>query len=201
MQIKVLESITGKSIKSIVRHGPWTDRDPFAAIKGYINADHPYYLGDLGIHDSLKIWTPPDGLVKLFEEQPKRVQILIHPENWTETNVNRELTLRRLFSEIYNKYRHLKEEIGKTWFNCRDVLDYYHLADVLKNKRLDIKKNRNTVRNFLKNFMNNLKYYKKCCDWYLINSKKGWQIHLVLEDLRKTLSRCYGDLYVEFCKS
>lgn len=29
MQIKVLESIMGKTIKTIVRHGPWSDRDPF----------------------------------------------------------------------------------------------------------------------------------------------------------------------------
>lgn len=193
MQVKVLEALTGKIVKTIVRHGPWTDRDPFAAIKGYINADHPYYLGDLGIHDSLKVWAPPDGLIRLFEERPNRVQILIHPENWTEKNIDRELTLRRLFEEVYKKYRCLEEEKRKTWLNHCDVLEYNRLASVLKNNKLYTKpKEQLTGRDFPTNLTKNIKYYKKYCIWYLINSKIGWQIHTILENFRKTLKSLLG---------
>lgn len=141
----------------------------------------------------LKVWTPPDGLIKLFEERPNRVQILVHPENWTLYNVNRESTLRHFFEEIYNKYRRLEEEKRKAWLNCCDVLEYNRLIGVLKNYKLHIKpKEQPASRDFLTNLVKNIKYYKKYCFWYLINSEIGWQIHTILENLRKTLKSLLG---------
>lgn len=185
MQIRVLESITGKNIRTIVRHGPWSDRDPFAAIKGYINADHPYYLGDLGIHDSLKIWTPLNGLIKLFKERPNRVQILIHPENWTESSINRESTLEQFFKEIYEKYNRLEEEVRKTWLNYHDVFEYNRLMPVLKNSKLCLSRQKPSNEGFIKSLTQNIKYYKKYFTWCFNNSKIGWQINTILENLRK----------------
>ena len=95
-EIQMLEKISGKKVYSIARHGLW-DRDPFASIRGYINANHPYWRSDLFVHDSCRAWTPLEGLVKLLGAAPKRAQLLTHPENWQKDKVDRATFLDRLF--------------------------------------------------------------------------------------------------------
>jgi hypothetical protein len=94
IQIRLLEHLLGKKVYSIARHGPW-DRDPFAASKGYINANHPRLRRDLFIHDSCRAWSPLQGLFTLLNDPPRRVQLLTHPENWQEDKIDREALLER----------------------------------------------------------------------------------------------------------
>lgn len=49
-EVLLLEGLTGKRVHSIARHGPW-DRDPFAAQKRFVNANHPLLRADLFVHD------------------------------------------------------------------------------------------------------------------------------------------------------
>lgn len=181
IQIKMLEHLLGTKVYSIARHGPW-DRDPFAKIKGYINANHPNLRGDLFIHDSCRAWTPLEGLLKLLSQPPQKVQLLIHPENWQEIRLDREGLLDKFFQDLEKEIEKTKKELRNTWLTDSLVLEYeamlkgesfsklgYERADICSSKSKLIRK---------------LCRHKNQLEWYFINTQFGWHIHKILNKIR-----------------
>lgn len=174
IQVKLLEHLTGRKVYSISRHGPW-DKDPFASIRKYNNANHPYFRGDLFVHDSCRLWIPPEGLKTLINANPKRVQLLTHPENWTEEKVDRE-RLREMYIEKAIKGLReglegwLREPLHNTWSNIN-----------FNNKGANF--NASELA-FKTKFQNGLNHYSKLFKYYMINTSLGWKLHLLFEKFR-----------------
>ncbi|MEM2313173.1 MAG: hypothetical protein QXY73_03950 [Candidatus Bathyarchaeia archaeon] len=174
LQVKLLEHLTGKRVYSISRHGPW-DKDPFASIRGYINANHPYFRGDLFIHDSCRIWTPAQGLRVLIDDSPKRVQLLTHPENWTEKILDRE-SLREIY--LRKAMKGFKEGIAG-WLRepLQNVGNYVNCN--AKENGCNAHKS-----SFALKLQRELNYYNILFRYYMVNTSLGWYFHLLLESFR-----------------
>lgn len=185
IQIKLLEHLIGKKVYSIARHGSW-DRDPFTVIKGYVNANNPYLLRDLGIHDSCRAWTPLEGLLKLLNNPPRRVQLLIHPENWQDDKIDRETLMERFIQNSKKEILILKKNMRRAWLTDPWVLEYDRSI-----------KNRNSMQSYVSGgkseaqfsnrFQQELDYYNLLIRWYIINTSLGWRIHEILEKIRNIL--------------
>jgi len=182
IEIRLLEHLLGEKIYSIARHGPW-DRDPFAGIKKYINANHPYFRGDLFIHESDRVWTTIQGLVNLLNNPPKRVQLLTHPENWQEDKIDRITLIERHFQDLKKKNLSLKKQILEYFQTNQLVINYDNIIkkdeaeqSYSPNYRSDTKK-QNKLRQALDSYINLSRYY-------LINTIIGWKV----SHLRKTIN-------------
>jgi hypothetical protein len=190
-QIKVLEHLLGKKVYTIARHGEW-DRDPFAAIRGYINANHPHFRGDLFVHDSCRAWAPLQGLLKLLNS-PKpinKVQLLTHPETWQDDKIDRETWLERFYKDLPKQISIFEEEHKKIWSTDPSVLEYDRLMTLTTIPNSSGAKfnsaptlNARALRNRLKE---ELRRYRVLIGWYTINTYLGWQSHKVLERIRKS---------------
>lgn len=109
-EAQLLEHLVGEKVCSIARHGPG-DRDPFSAIKGYINANDPRMRGDLFVHDSCRAWNTFEGLLTLLTNPPKRVQLLTHPENWTDEKISRETLFNSFFRSQEGRAPNIKKRV------------------------------------------------------------------------------------------
>jgi len=182
IEIQLLEHLLGKKIYSIARHGPW-DRDPFAGIKKYNNANHPYLRGDLFIHESCRAWTPIQGLVNLLNNPPKRVQLLTHPENWQEDKIDRITLIERHFQDLKKKNLSSKKHFLEYIQTDQLVVNYDKMIKKDEteqshspNYRSDTKK-QNKLRQALASYINLSRYY-------LTNTTTGWKV----SHLRKTIN-------------
>jgi hypothetical protein len=186
IQVEMLEHLLQRKVYSIARHGGW-DRDPFAATHDYINAYHPYFRGDLYIHDSCRAWTPLEGLVKLLNS-PKplnRVQLLTHPETWQDDKIDRETWLERFYNGLPKLDSTLKEEHKKSWLTDSLVLEYDRLMTIPNSSNLVDNfaptQSASTLRNRLKE---ELRHYRMLVGWYAVNTRLGWKSDKVLERIR-----------------
>lgn len=183
IEIQLLEHLLGKKVYSIARHGPWT-RDPFATIKGYINANHPNLRRDLFIHESCRAWAPVEGIFQLLNDPPRRVQLLIHPENWQDDEINRENLLQRLIQNLANEALTFKKESEKSWSTDPLVLEYDNLMK--KGNSLQFQSEKYKLNPTSKGKLpEELGYYYTLSRWYLINSPVGWRFHNMLQKYRK----------------
>jgi hypothetical protein len=178
IEIELLEHLLCKKVFSIARHGPWV-RDPFAAIKGYINANDPRWRGDLYIHDSCRAWTPPDALFVLFTNPPKRVQLLVHAENWNEEKIRTEALLDGFFNGKEKENRVFRKELDKWWFREPDALK--HDAETHKTPRSSSQPISKLNLPHARSPSEKLKARLK---WYLINTRIGWGVHKIAERAR-----------------
>lgn len=186
IEIKLLEHLLGRKVYSIARHGYW-DRDPFASIKEYINANHPYFRGDLFIHDSCRIWTPREGLDKLLNTHPRRVQLLTHPENWTEEKMDREILRQKCLKTLTKELREgidrwLKEPSEMYADQTSDTRSFANHSSV--GSGLDTCDP--TFKTKLKREFN---HYNVLFKWYILNTSLGWCFHKTREKLRGTLKK------------
>lgn len=183
-EIQMLEKISGKKVYSIARHGPW-DRDPFASIRGYVNANHPYWRSDLFVHDSCRAWTRFEGLIKLLDAGPKRAQLLTHPENWQEDKVDRATLLDRLFQCSQKNYSEI-EYLRRIWLTDPLVVEY---ESVVKNEKAMARYVREGQQGSKPktNLAGRFEYYTSLFRWYLINSSLGWNYHRILSNIRENL--------------
>jgi hypothetical protein len=185
-EISQLEALLDEKVRSISRHGPW-DRDAFASIKGYINANHPFWRSDLFIHESCRAWTPFEGLPILLNSPPRRVQLLIHPDNWQENKVDRMVLFEKLFRLSKYGNSDFKERTKEFWLNDPLVIKYEH---ALKNLELNRYNEELLANAKSKGYsMNRLNYYKKLIGWHIINSVPGWTIHQAFDKIREDLER------------
>jgi hypothetical protein len=183
-EIELLEHWLGKRVWCIARHGPWV-RDPFTAIKGYVNANDPRMRGDLFVHDSCRAWNTFEGLLTLLTNPPKRVQLLTHPENWRDEKISRETLLDSFFSAQEKEDQILRREIEKYWLKDPAVLEYdlrsanieYWINEIAKSGMQ--KSTRRTPIFFL----------RAQAQWYFMNTSLGWKLHEILEVLRTSLGR------------
>jgi peptidoglycan/xylan/chitin deacetylase (PgdA/CDA1 family) len=182
MQIQLLEHLLGRKVYAISRHGSW-DRDPFATIKKYINANHPSLRGDLFIHDSCRAWTPLQGLFRLLNDPPRRVQLLTHPENWQEDKIDRRTLLERFIQNLEKEISALKRNKEKKWLTDSLVLKYDAL--VKKGDFMQFHNNRcgsdSKIRMKLRREFN---YYNKQFRWYGINTSLGWWARKIIAKIR-----------------
>ncbi|MEM3872853.1 MAG: hypothetical protein QXE05_09880 [Nitrososphaeria archaeon] len=181
-EVRSLEVLIGKKVYSIARHGPW-DRDPFAAIKEYINANHPYYRGDVFVHDSCRAWAPIGDLFNLLALRPVKAQLLVHPENWQEDEIDRHVLLERLITCSAIKDYALIRKIREIWLTDPLVLKYNYLQnneELMKQCCIQCAFTPKSKNNLEKK----LKYYMTLIRWYLINSSIGWRCHLMLNSIR-----------------
>lgn len=185
IQIQVLDHLLGRKVYSIARHGPW-DRDPFATIKEYINADHPRLRGDLFIHDSLRAWAPLQGLFKLLNGPPRRVQLLTHPEYWRDDRIDRETLLERFFQDFEKEILTLKKSAKRIW-----LMDPYTVKyDALFKKGEFVGIHNREYRSDLSTqnkLHQKLNYYDTLFRWYIINTSLGWWSHKIIAKIRNIL--------------
>lgn len=182
-EISRLETLLGKKVYSIARHGPW-DRDPFASIRGYINANHPYYRSDLFVHDSCRAWTPLSGLFRLLHNPPRRARLLVHPDNWQDDKISREQLLERFFQRSEKEVVDLRERTKKMWLTDPLVIEYESLVS-----SKDFTKDFNERNTLGQKLASNSVYYFAVSRWHLINTSIGWRIHRTLDEIRNNLRR------------
>jgi peptidoglycan/xylan/chitin deacetylase (PgdA/CDA1 family) len=182
IEVQRLETLSGKRVYSIARHNSW-DRDPFASVKGYINANHPFWRCDLFVHDSCRAWATVEGLSMLLNNPPPTVQLLVHPDNWRKDEIDREALIEDLFQGLNRKNTALKQRMKKTWLNDPLVLEY---ESAIKNKKLTsaIDESLFSPSSPEGGLKKKLAYYKKTVTWHLINSELGWMIHQGLDQIR-----------------
>jgi hypothetical protein len=176
-EVLLLESLTGKKVHSIARHGPWV-RDPFTTSRRFINANHPLFRADLFVHDSCRAWTPLEGLFLLLNDPPMKVQLLTHPENWQDEKISREKLLNQLLQSSQEN-QGLSKILKKYWLEDPVIREYDravktgHFGEsTLKSKSI---------------FANRVEHYNTLMRWYLINTQFGWQIHKILEKISKII--------------
>jgi hypothetical protein len=178
-EIRQLESLTGKKVNSISRHGGF-DRDPFASTREYINANHPYYRSYLFVHDSCRAWTPLEDLITLLQVQQKRAQLLIHPENWQEDKIDRKTLVERLTQNMPEEDPPIEEVVEKAWATDPLVIEY----------DLSIRNEGLLLTNWKSNYKSRpalareLSYYGRLFQWSFLNSSTGWQIHQLISKVR-----------------
>ena len=179
MEIQLLEYLLGRKVYSIARHGPW-DRDPFATIKQYINANHPRFRRNVFVHDSARAWTPLQGLLKALNDPPRRVQLLTHPENWQEEKISREALLERFFQDAEKKNKAHKRQLKKIWQTDPSVIEYEAFIEKGEFRQIHNQKIKSNPKMQSK-LKRSLNYYGKIFRWYMINTSFGWNIHRLRE--------------------
>lgn len=165
-EVQLLEVFLGKKVRCISRHGPFS-RDPFAATREYMNANHPYLRADLFVHESDRAWTTLEGLSLLLNNVPKRVQLLVHPENWQDIKIDRNSLLEKHVKAIEEKLQFIKG----------DLLVHYRKDELVTNYEQAIKKpepaqpNRksSTQRQFQAN-------WRSLGSYYFTHSRIGWNL-------------------------
>jgi hypothetical protein len=185
IEIRLLEHLIGKKIHSIARHGAW-DRDPFARIKKYINANHLYFRGDLFLHESGRAWTPLQGLITLLNNPPKRSQLLIHPENWQEDKISRVELLERHCQHLEKKISLLKKKILEYYETDPLIAEYDKMIQEYKIKGLLNIKNESNKRRENK-LRRALRYYDNLSRYYLVHTALGWKAHQIRAMIQKML--------------
>jgi hypothetical protein len=180
-EILQLEALLGKKVYSIAQHGPW-DRDPFAANRKYINANHPFIRGDLFIDDSFRSWTPISGFLELLTNPPRKVQLLIHPDTWQEDKIDRKQFLERLFKHKEKEVIKLKERTKEHWLNNYVVMKHDRL---IASKDFPQCSNENNATG---QKLSNLNYYSYWASWFLINTSLGWNLLRELRKIRNNLT-------------
>ena len=185
IQIQVLEHLLGRKVYSIARHGPW-DRDPFATIKEYINANHPRLRRDLFIHDSCRAWTPLQSLLKLLNDPPRRVQLLTHPENWQDDRIDRETLLERFIENFEKEILTLKKRGKKIML--MDPLAVKYDALIEKGEFVQVHNGKCQSDPMIQNKLRQeLNYYDTLFRWYIINTSLGWWSHKIISKIRNIL--------------
>lgn len=183
-EIELLEHWLGKRVWSIARHGPWV-RDPFAAIKEYANANDPRMRGDLYVHDSCRAWNTLEGLLTLLTNPPRRVQLLTHPENWSDEKISREALLASFFSAQEKEDQIMRGKIEKFWLKDPAVVEYD-----IRSANIEYWINEITKPGVQKSTRRTpIPFLRTQATWYLINTSLGWKLHEILAVLRTSLAR------------
>jgi glycosyltransferase involved in cell wall biosynthesis len=143
LETKILEELLNKKIHSIARHGPWV-RDPFSNTKKFINANHPYLRADLFIHESNRAWVTLDGLSFLFKNNPEKVQLLIHPDNWQEQPTSREKLLEQHIQKVQDKILIAQQNLVNNFKTDHYVTEYDTTVGTYNYKQLN---NKFTIEN------------------------------------------------------
>jgi glycosyltransferase involved in cell wall biosynthesis len=177
IETQILESYLGKKVRSIARHGLF-DRDPFSTTQEYINANHPYLRADLFIHDSNRVWATLEGLSVLLSNPPKRVQLLIHPDNWQKDKIDRQTLIERQFKKMENKIRDAKKSLYDVVEKDSFVIDYDK-----KIKNSNLKQFVQKTSEYKSNFSN-----RALINYYFLNSKIGWNIAKLRRNIKGTWS-------------
>jgi hypothetical protein len=183
IEIQLLEHLLGKKIYSIARHGPW-QRDPFARIKKYISANHPYLIGDLYIHESGRAWTPLQGLINLLKKPTAfpKVQLLVHPENWQEDKIDRNTLLERHFQALAEKNLMLKKR-ALEYFQKDPLINNYD-AMIKKVKQSDFTFQNLEIAKKQSKLRQKLASHTVLPRYYLIHTTIGWKV----SNLRKAIN-------------
>jgi glycosyltransferase involved in cell wall biosynthesis len=167
LEANLLEQFLGKKVDSIARHGLWA-RDPFALSRQFINANQPYYRADLFVHESNRAWVTLENLSILLNTPLKRVQLLVHPENWQKDKVNREELLERHVQNLKNNAEGIKKDLLAHYQEDKHVIDY---DNAVKDENFSELRLKSTVKSQPNNSLLSILRYN------LIHSKIGWQIH------------------------
>lgn len=174
-ETQLLEHLIGRKVYSIARHGEW-DMDPFIKTKEYINANYPKIRGNLYVHDSCRTWITLEGLQQLISNPPKKVQLLVHPGNWNEEELDRETFTERFFQSLETKVSQQRKEVKELW--TKDFIRKYDhsvsTGDFVHQQRL--KKG---------NKLQGLTDYYKLFLLYIISTFWGWRIHVMFKKIRK----------------
>ena len=174
IEIQLLEHLLGRKVYSIARHGLW-DRDPFATIKKYINANDPRLRGHILVHEGCRAWSL-QGLLRLLNDPPPRAQLLTHPENWQEDRINRETLLERFFQNLEKKNLALKKRTRRIWLTDPIVSEHDALVKEGDFTRFHLQERRsNSIRQ--SKLWQGLNYYNTVFRYYMINTSFGWYIH------------------------
>lgn len=169
IEIRLLEHLIGRKVYSISRHNP-SGKDPFAIIKGIINADDPR-LRDMYVYEGCRAWTLRN-LCKLLNYPPKRCQLLIHPGNWQEDKIDRYALLERHFKNLEKENLQYKKRLKHIWRTAPAVIEYDALVKEGNFMQLHYqrRKSDSTTRGRLRQMLND---HDRTFLWYLSNTTFG----------------------------
>jgi len=123
-ELKSLEMLTGKPVKTIARHNvSLGGDDPFAGSQGLFNAyDEEFFKNALYVSDSCRAWRHY-ALRRLLSESPPRVQLVIHPMLWSGVRRTRYELLDSFFNDIKKENTKYKRDWKSLWKRCLSARD------------------------------------------------------------------------------
>jgi len=187
IEIHYLEHLLGKTVKTISRHGPWV-KDPFASINRYLNANHPRLRRDLFLHESCRAWTPLQGLFKLLNDPPRRIQFLTHPENWQEDKIERVNVIDRCIQALKKNVMDLEKDAKEVWTTDSLVHEYDNMMKKGDFGRFYDRKSQSALQT-QNSYRQELTYYSELARWYFINTSFGRHSHKLVGKIRDALDK------------
>ena len=129
-QLKALESTFGVIVDTVSPHQP--NRGPVVDVPGWINAyDHRFFRNCEYASDSLQVWRDGGPLERL--EHP-RMQLLIHPDNWSESGDAWQLLM---VNELEAEHAETMVDAFVEMHRCERSIDLRQSADKIMRERLE----------------------------------------------------------------
>jgi hypothetical protein len=115
-ELRALEMLTGKPVRVISWHNvSLGGEDPFGGSRAPLNAHDPEFSkAALYVSDSCRAWFLQD-LLRLFDERPPRVQLVVHPMLWSDVKCTRDELLDNFFRDIEEENRMYREYWKSFW--------------------------------------------------------------------------------------
>lgn len=137
--VQMLQEICPSPVVSIARHNPSISKqgDPFRTIAKYNNAyDDRLFQNTIYISDSCGAWRA-DGLKPCWHEpRPKRIYLLVHPEQWGETTyVDRMGHFEVMRARVMEGYERFLDEVHSVWRNHSGGKEHDERLRLLKQGR------------------------------------------------------------------
>jgi len=124
-ELGMLQKLIRRRVRTFAMHNPSLHKlDPVPKIRGYINAYSFNEDNDfLYVSDSCLTWRIQDAH-RLVAEVPERVQLLIHPFQWTPGERNRYSLLDKWFQRIEIENQEYRRQWKRLWATLPYVKRY-----------------------------------------------------------------------------
>ena len=112
-QARMLGEIAGAEVVSIAMHQPALNgEDPFRGDRQFVNAYDPRFVRDtVYVSDSCRAWRNAGWSMLESGVVPKRLQISLHPINWSDCDRDRAAIFRSVHDELIEQLRLAGDEL------------------------------------------------------------------------------------------
>jgi hypothetical protein len=125
-QADLLSELAGAGVVSIAMHQPALNgEDPFKVDSGFINAYHSQFVRDtVYVSDSCRAWRNGGWSMLQSGVIPRRLQLCLHPINWSERDRDRVSIFRSVHDELIAGIRHAGDELQAKIASHDGVLEH-----------------------------------------------------------------------------
>lgn len=125
-QASILEKLSGEPVLSIAMHQPGLNgQDPFRDCSEFTNAYDDRFVRDmLYVSDSCRAWY--DHAWKMLESGPvpSRIQLVLHPINWSETDRDRATIFTSLHRDLARSVEAAGDDLLAKIYKHKGVLEH-----------------------------------------------------------------------------